>query len=515
MLIFIRNDTTFRVTALVTAATLLQACMSTHREVLKPERFAEGKAPGHVRVRLVNGAVVAIEKPEVVGDSLVGDLADRDDGDPEHAAVALSDIKQVEFRQFSAAKTAMVVVGIGATVALMAAAMGDCCAGSWGSGGGGGDIGAGDASCPHVYSWDGSHWRLDSGTFGGAITRGLEQTDVDNLDFAAPQDGVLRLRLANELQETDYVDALAVLAVDHDSGVSVAPDGRGSLHTLGALTAPLGARDLRGHDALARVQAADGWSWESNPSGRDTTVAADLRDGLELTFARPVGAARANLVVDGNNTRWAAFLMQQFVAAHGRATAAWYDSLDANPVAAHRMFAKLADEALLKVAVWSEDRWQVRGLIWEAGPEVVKRQVLTLDLSGVSGDTVRIRLASVPSFWLIDRVSLDYSDDRPLTVQELGADAERDNVLAAVDGRALRLEPGETRGVSYRVPPVPAGKSRSYLLRSTGWYRIHMPATADPQVALLHRLMTEPDAVSRYAVSRMNDALRAMAVAAR
>ena len=102
-----------------------------------------------------------------------------------------------------------------------------------------------------------------------------------------------------------------------------------------------------------------------------------------------------------------------------------------------------------------------------------------------------------------------------MTVQELGADAERDDVLAAIDGRALRLEPGETRAVSYRVPPVPAGKSRSYLLRSTGWYRIHMPATADPQVVLLHRLMTEPDAVSRYAVSRMNDALRAMAVAAR
>ena len=147
---FRTQSTLFRVTALVATATFLQGCMSTHREVLTPKRFAAGHAPTRVRVRLVNGAVVAIEKPEIVGDSLVGELADRDDGDPEDAAVALSDIKQVEFRQFSAAKTAMAVVGIGATVALMGAAMGDCCsAGSWGGGGDGGDIGSGSASCPH------------------------------------------------------------------------------------------------------------------------------------------------------------------------------------------------------------------------------------------------------------------------------------------------------------------------------------------------------------------------------
>ena len=46
----------------------------------------------------------------------------------------------------------------------------------------------------------------------------------------------MRLKLANQLNETDYVDALAVLAVDLDSGFTVAPDASGRLHTVGAAT---------------------------------------------------------------------------------------------------------------------------------------------------------------------------------------------------------------------------------------------------------------------------------------
>ena len=104
-------------------------------------------------------------------------------------------------------------------------------------------------------------WQLglkESGTFGGAIFRTLSRTDVDNLDFARAEEGQLRLRLANELAETDYVDALSVLAVDHAPGVTVAPDGHGVLHSLGSLTPPLSAHDDRGHDALDRVVSADG-----------------------------------------------------------------------------------------------------------------------------------------------------------------------------------------------------------------------------------------------------------------
>jgi hypothetical protein len=370
-------------------------------------------------------------------------------------------------------------------------------------------------SCPLVYSWDGSEWRLDSGTFGGAIARALARTDVDNLDFGTEQDGILRLRLANEWNETEYVDRLAVLAVDHDSAVTVAPDGAGALHSVGALTLPTRARDFRGSDVLPRVSAADGWNWESSPAERDTAVAADLRDGIELTFPKPSGSNTARLVLDGNNTRWAAQMMYAFVSAHGSATQAWYDSLDAAPGRARRMFAALGRDASLRVSVWVRGRWEQQGLVAEAPPELVKRQLLPLDLRRVSGSIVRVRLETVPSFWVVDHVALDFSPERRLTATELvpaGAIDDRGHdvraLLTDADGGYFVMEQDEFAEVRYQVPEVPAGRSRTYLLASTGWYRINTPETGEPDVTLLDRVLWEPRAISRISVARLNEARR-------
>src|SRR2546428_6902326 len=145
------------------------------------------------------------------------------------------------------------------------------------------------------------------------------------------------------------------------------------------------------------------------------TVAA-LRDGLELAFPRRGGAGTVRLVVGGNVTAWAALMMERFVAAHGRATQAWYDSLDRDTQGARRLGEALARQAFLSAAVLVDGRWQPQGLIWDAGPEISKRQVALLDLRGVVGDTGRVRLESVPSFWLVHRAPFDYAPAHPIHV---------------------------------------------------------------------------------------------------
>jgi hypothetical protein len=373
------------------------------------------------------------------------------------------------------------------------------------------------SSCPLVYSWDGRNWRLDSGTFGGGIVRALEKSDIDNLDFATPQNGVLRLRLTDELAETDYVDELTVLAVDHDATMAVAPDGAGKLYSLGPLTSPESARDFRGNDVLDLVRAADGRDWESSPAVRDTTRAADLRDGIELSFPKPAGARTARLVVDANNSPWAAALMLAYVSAHGRETPAWYDSLDAAPERTRHVFATLLGEASLRVSVAARGRWEPQGAVGEAGPEIAKRQVVPLDLSRVRGNTVRIRLESVPNFWLVDHVALDVSAPRPLRVTSLAATTALDGrgqevraPLARVDGRFFTMEPGDFAEVHYQVPPLPAGRARTFVLRSTGYYRIHSPESGEPDRALSGRVVTEPSAIARISITRMNRTLLVM-----
>jgi hypothetical protein len=64
--------------------------------------------------------------------------------------------------------------------------------------------------------------------------------------------------------------------------------------------------------------------------------------------------------------------------------------------------------------------------------------------------------------------------------------------------------------LDFQAPPVAPGKARTYLLRSTGWYRIHTAETGAPALALLRRLQTEPFAGSRFSVARLDELLEAM-----
>ena len=515
-----------RPVAVLLAALTLGGCM-TWRPATTPVRalLAE-RGETVVRVRRHGGERLVVTAPRILGDTLFGGLVSPSDP----VAIPLADIEAVEVQRVSAGLTVLALAAAGATAVVVATAISEGMKEEPPTptpppyNGSGGCVGQGcwTFSCPLVYSWDGATWRLSSGTFGGAITRGLQRTDVDNLEYATPQEGVLRLRVANELAETDYLDALAVLAVDADSGFTVSPDPAGGLHALGALASPVSARDFRGGDALARVRDADGWSWESGVSGRDTARAEDLRDGLVLTFVRPHGAARAHLVLDANSSSWSALLLGEFVSAHGAATQAWYDSLDTRPAMARATGARLAREAFLSAAVRTARGWSPQGIFWEAGPEIVKRQVLDLDLSGVAGDTVEVRLESAPSFWLVDRVSMDFTADRALAVRELPLLSARDAtgrdvapLIAAADDRYFVLERGDNAEIRLLVPERPAGASRTFILRTTGWYRIDTSHAGAPDVAGLDALGRDPLAISRASVARLNAALERLAGGAR
>jgi hypothetical protein len=488
------------------------ACMTWKNQPAPPGQFIQERSPDRVRLTRADGSMIELVQPFISGDTLIGRWADSKDT-ASRVFIPVSDVKSVAVRRVHAAKTGLLIAGVGLTaIAVIGAATADDPYFAPQPPSSGGDYGWG-VSCPLVYSWDGTHWRLDSGTFGGAIAPALARTDLDNLVYAVPERGLLRLRVANELNETDYLDALSVVVVDHPAGHTIAPDGQGHIHTLGRLTAPSSARDFRGGDALARVSKTDGWGWESNPSGRDTAVTQDIRDGLEVVFPRPL-SGNARLVLDGSNTPWAAYLIQRFVEAHGSETQAWYDSLETSPAIARGLGSMLAKEAFLGVSVWANGRWQRQGYIWEAGPEIVKRQVFSLDLSRVEGDSVRIRLESAPSFWSIDHVALDSTAPARFEAYEVqaqhavdGAGTDVSDQLRSSDHRYLVLEHGDGAEMLFRVPPPAAGRSRSYLVRSSGWYRIHTPATGAPDTRMLSRVLTESHGASRLAVAEFNQAL--------
>ncbi len=463
----------------------------------------------HDRVRVIrgDGRQVTIVSPALAGDSLIGTSLFGPMGVPGgRIAIATAEIRQLQVHRISGGRTVWAIVGGGAALlvagAVIAAATSD---------GPPPRPRNGRGSCPLVYSWDGERWRLDSGTFGGAITEALARTDVDNLDYATSTDGIVRLKVANELAETDYLDALRLLAVDHPFGTTVAPTSEGAILALNDPRPPTAARGPDGADALPQLIARDGWSWES-PLRRAS--GETLRDVLELEFPRPASQGEARLLVDAHNTTWATYLLEEYLLAHGEGLDAWYAALDGDPVRARSFFGRLAEQAFLEVSILTEDGWRPQALVWEAGPEIVKRQVATLDLSRVRGETVRVRLSAPTSFWRVDHAAIDYGPAPAVTVHQVGIDAAHRpdgadvrSELSAQDGRYWVPRTGDSAEVTFRVPSPPRGSERTYLLASTGWYRLDARRDGPPDLATLRRIEEEPDAIARISRERREDAL--------
>ena len=489
-------------------------CSSWSAQTKPPGQVLTEKSYKQVRVTKADGSRIELYNPTVVNDTLTGyrkPPSERARGEP--VPIAVSDILYIEVRRIDTGKTILLAAGISVTLLLIAAASTDL--GDFG-GGSSGDGGGMTFSCPLVYSWDGKAWRLDSGTYGGAIMPALQRTDLDNLAYARPEHGRVRLKLANELRETDYVDALSILAVDHPRDVSVMPDATGKpvLHAIRAIASPVAARNDIGEDVLPRVRASDSNSWESVLRQRDPGSPGDRRDGIQLEFAKPKSPASARLVLEARNTPWASYLMGVLVRAWGRDVRRWYDPATSASLA-RQVAPPLAEDGFLTVLVRVNGAWERRGLVWEVGPEAAKRVALPLDLTGVTGDRVEVRLESTPNFWMVDYVALGEGAAEP-QVREIpleralrGDGQDMAPLLAAEDRSYWVMEQGDSADISVPVPPVPAGLARSYILKTAGWYRIHGAELAAADTALLSAIAA-PHGTAAVAVRFANDALTAL-----
>lgn len=374
-------------------------------------------------------------------------------------------------------------------------------------------------SCPFVYSHDGRGFVLDAEVFGGAIFEKGQRDDWASLSHLRESEGEYRVKLTNELRETQYVDALSLVVVDHAPGSRIVPSFSGELLELSAPRPAVRAVDLAGWNVLDLLARPDGRSWISHPFGRDPDDRDQLRDGLVLEFDRPEAVSRATLALTVRNTGWASYLQGQLLELPGREIDAWYAKLDESPRERKRLFDAMVREGMLLVSVWDGSAWVRSGFIWEVGPSVSRVQALQIDLRGIPGERLRLRLDSTAGLWLVDDVVVDYAAT-PARGSELAVSAARAqdgrdvrDLLLSEDGRRyempLRSDWAELR---FTAPANVQGRQRSVLVKSSGYYRIHSSAREEPQTALLDRLLDEPGAYGQYTLRLLRehsrDALR-------
>jgi hypothetical protein len=410
-------------------------------------------------------------------------------------AIPVANVQRVEVSEFNTGKTVLFVAGVAATIGIVVALS---------------SSGSESAppppssqptkfSCPFLFTYDGKDFLCESETFAGSVHRGLERKALDPLAHLRPVDGRYRVLLVNAREETEYVDELNLLLVDHPSSVRVAPDGRGELHTVESTAPPVSAADAAGRDVLALISERDGLMWQSDLSSRDFTSDDQYRDGITLEFPRPAGLRWMKLAVTGKNTRLGYFALRRIFELKGEDRMEWYEKLESDPAEAARFARWLGREGMLHVSVWQDGGWVRQAVLPDVGPGVLKEQLALLDLARVSGANVKVKLETATDLWRIDRVGADFSADLPLAVHRLkplaAVDPRAGDVTALLetrDGAYYVTTGGMVADVSFEAPPVAQGLTRTVLGATTGFYHQWHTTEAAPAPGASERIMDEP-----------------------
>jgi len=367
-------------------------------------------------------------------------------------------------------------------------------------------------SCPFIYSFDGENFIFDAEPYGGATCQGMKRTEWCNLDFLKEVNGQYEIMITNEIDETQYTDELSLVVVDHPQGFKVVPDERGNIHTVSQPTIPLQAYDKSGRDLMPYIFEDDWVFWQSKIEEKKEYQDEDLKDELIFEFSKPEGATEGKLLFNGCNTLWASQMVKQYLELYGSDIHKYYENLEKSGPAKNTILLWTLREELYKmqIRVETEDGWKSKGIITGGGPFVSENKIHVLDLKDVPGDILRIKLTPAVKYWKINYLSMDFTENAPVTFEEIKAMEAQDHenrdvreILSQVDNN-YHVMPniGDHAKLTYTAPPSTPGMARSVILKATGYYDIHLNSTGACQQELLHRILTEPGFSIKYSLEK-------------
>jgi hypothetical protein len=413
-------------------------------------------------------------------------------------SIAMQDVQRlwVERRGVSAPRT------IGLSVGIAAAAFGTLIA----------IVLATKQSCPFVYSWDGSQFIFDAEPYGGAITRGMERDDYSELEHLREQNGIYKLLVTNEVDETQYTNLMELWLVDHPKGSRVVSDENGTLRSYTGIQKLSAARDRDGKDLLLWLQATDRKIWEP-----DTIAAPDgnLRQEVILTFPKPKGVTQVNLIANAATGLWGSFMIKKMVELHGRDTANWLASLDGNASAVQGIHAWGEREGTYRLPIEVEEPggWVVRGALPNGGPMLAEDRIIPMDVSKATGAQLRIRMQPPVGYWAFNSFAVAYGAGKAVNVSHIPANSARTSEgkdilqdLAATDDRYYPMpDLTDQAELTFPAPPRKAGTERTVFLHSRGWYQLHLRNQSAPDLTTFTKILTVPGAAVQFAADRFTE----------
>ena len=449
---------------------------ATSQKIATRDEFANLTADRPLTVYAQDDRVYQLRQ-HVLADSVIhgsGALSQRGDTTPFEGAIPFGEIIAVKTDSRSLIK-GLAVVGITALFVTYLAEGTGSSGGltatedflyHWPSGGGG-------SSCPYIYAWDGARYELQAEPFGIALGKALELTTLHLLPAARAENGVVRLRLTNEREETHYVNSIQLRVIDLGAASAAVLDGNGRAWPLSHPVAPVTGHDKSGRDILPQVVSADGRMWECDPSS--LTVGSGYEDVLEVAFARPRQDSTGSLVLTGINTSLSTAVYGYLCRMAGDQTAVLAHAIETDPELIAELREYLRD-ASLEALVWNGREWEPAGAFQPEASAVTFSRALRIRIPDGAGEIVQVRLRSLADVWKIDAISAEWGDRQPLPMTPLEmlsaigpSGEELRDALGDDDGNYAVLLPPDRVDLTFAAARPVAGARVAYAVAGRGY----------------------------------------------
>lgn len=342
------------------------------------------------------------------------------------------------------------------------------------------------SSCPFVYVNNGNEYVFAGEIYSGAIFKSIERDDylplppiysVDNLD----------IMIANKLKEKQYINQLGLLQVNHPIGTKVLPDRKGDVHLI-KHPLPMISATVDTQEVTALLKDSDSTYFTCNVESGD-----HFFNDVIITLPMPETTTEGHLVMKAKNSLWGDYVFGEFTKLFGSSYSSWLEKQNKKPEYESGKWA--VDQGLaMKVYVETKGEWKLADTVDLVGPLAFRDLVIPLDLSNLTGETLRVKLSAGFMLWDIDYVAIDYSSEEDMSIHyidpAIATTQEGEDILSAItsaDDSYLKQETtGEEANISFPISTaVPEGMTQDYILFSRGYYQHVRDYEGSPEVTRL------------------------------
>lgn len=343
-------------------------------------------------------------------------------------------------------------------------------------------------SCPFIYTNTGDGYAFAGEIYSGAIYAPLERNDYLLLPEIAVEDGILKLKMTNELPEVQYTNLAELFVIDHNSGLEILIDKYGNYQVAADPEHPVEAFNFNGDRILDIISDKDSACY----FGVNPGAGIPLTDGAIATFELPPDVSSAKLFLRARNSLWVDIVYKNFNSMLGSYGNNWLKKQnvsDGNKLVEWTLNQKIP----LLVYVEKNGVWTFCDYFNPAGPMALRDDVIPVDLSGLAPGKIRIKVESGTNFWEIDYLALDFTKNPPLDIKNLSlknAFNERDEEISEFlkyDDLKYYVQSDNNNSATLSYQDVEQTlPSRTVILHSKGYYNLKQEAKGIPRIAKLN-----------------------------